>query len=83
MNNERQLWKGQLAEAEEEFEARELESKGLIQHLRNHLNPFEPDLTNLKVGQIENSSKRLVKLINEMKQLKKRITELQEALGIG
>ncbi len=81
--NERQLWKGQLAEAEEEFEARELESKGLIQHLRNHLNPFEPDLTELKVDQIDSSGKRLVKLLREMATRKKRIKELQEALGIG
>lgn len=80
MNHERVLMKGQLAEAKDKLTNLEVEAKGLILIVRQYLNPYEPDITRLKIDQAASSMERLNTIHQEMVRLKKLAGELDEAL---
>ncbi len=81
MNQELLLLKGQLAECKHRLKDLDLEASGLIISIRSNINPYEEDITKLKVPEARASMKRLYVIYNEMLTLKKRIADMEEALG--
>lgn len=67
--------KGRLAEAKRNRGERSLEGKGLLILLRETLDPFEPDLTQLRIPEAGANMRRLVAIHAEMRDL--------DALGNG
>jgi hypothetical protein len=80
MNQEVMMLKGQLADCRHRFQELDIEAKGLIIMVRTQLNPFEEDITQLKVPEAGAAMKRLQTVYTEMATLKKRIADMEEAL---
>jgi hypothetical protein len=81
MNIEKMQLKGQLAEAKKKYSDYDLEAAGIITLIRSFLNPWETDITRLEIEKVYQSTRRLHFLYFEMKALKKRIYDMEEALG--
>jgi len=80
MNLERIQLKGQLSEAKKRLKEVSLEAKGLIILIRNYLNPYADDLSEINSAEALQSMKRLDDLLNSYKDLKDRIKELEDAI---
>ncbi len=81
MRSEILKYKGQLAELKRKYNHLDTEASGLIIHIRSLLDPFEEDVTKLKVEIVANSAERLSKVVEEIRHLQSRIKELEEAIG--
>ena len=81
MNQEVMMLKGQLAECRHRFKELDLEASGLVISIRNNINPYEEDITKLRIPEARASMKRLYAIYNEMLTLKRRIADMEEALG--
>lgn len=81
MNQEIMLLKGQLADCKHRLKDLDLEASGLIIVIRTNISPYEDDITKLKIPETMASMKRLNTIYNEMITLKKRIADMEEALG--
>lgn len=81
MNQEVMALKGQLADYKHRLKGLDLEASGLIISIRANLNPYEEDITNLKIPEAMASMKRLLAIYTEMVSLKKHIGEMEEALN--
>lgn len=81
LKQERLMAQGRLAELKHKYSERDLEGKALIASIRNQLDPFETDITNIKAGQVENSADRLLVIVTEMQEMKTQIASLEAALG--
>jgi len=81
MNQEIMLLKGQLADCKHRLKELDLESSGLIISIRTNLNPYEDDITKLKIPEAKASMNRLYIIYNAMVELKKRIAEMEEAFN--
>ena len=81
MNQEVMLLKGQFADCRRRLKELDLESSGLIIVIRINISPYEDDITKLKIPETMASIKRLNTIYNEMIALKKRISDMEEALG--
>jgi len=79
--NERTQLKGILAETKQRVKEHDLEAKGLILLIRNLLNPYESDLASIKIDEALQSMKRLHQIVSELKTLKAKIIEIEEALN--
>lgn len=75
------LLKGQLADCKHRLKDLDLEASGLIIVIRTNISPYEDDITKLKIPETMASMKRLNTIYNEMITLKKRIADMEEALG--
>jgi len=82
MNQEIMLLKGQLADCKHRLKELDLEASGLIIIIRTNINPYEDDITKLKIPETMASMKRLYTIYNEMNTLKRRIASMEEALGV-
>ncbi|HBE44265.1 MAG TPA: hypothetical protein DDW17_02120 [Deltaproteobacteria bacterium] len=81
MNQEIMMLKGQLADCKHRLKELDLEASGLIISIRATLNPYEDDITKLKIPEAKASMKRLYAIYNEMIILKNRITDMEEDLN--
>lgn len=81
MNQEIMVLKGRLATARHRLKDLDLEASGLITLIRVHLNPWEGDVTALKIPEAAAAMARLVAIHEEMAGLKARIAEMEEALA--
>jgi hypothetical protein len=80
MNQERLMLKGQLADLIHNLKDKDVEAKGLILLIRTVLNPYEEDITHIKTGESLASLNRLHEIITEMRRLKAKIAEIEDAL---
>lgn len=81
MNQEVLLLKGQLAEARRKVKELDLEASGLVIAIRTNVSPYEDDITKLRIPEAMASMRRLLTIYHEMTALKKRIADMEEALG--
>ncbi|HBE45732.1 MAG TPA: hypothetical protein DDW17_09920 [Deltaproteobacteria bacterium] len=83
MNQEIMILKGQIADSKHRLKELDLEASGLIISIRANLNPYEDDITKLKIPEARVSMKRLYAIYNEMVILKKRVADMEEGLANG
>lgn len=76
MNQEKYIFKGQLVEARQRANRLEMEIKAQVITMRQYLNIFEPDVAMLPKDEIQFGAERLIKMIVELRDLKKRIDEI-------
>lgn len=77
MNIERMQIKGQLAEAKSKYRNLDIEASGLILLVRSLLNPYESDTTKQETEKALVSLTRLNEIVIELRQLKKKISDLE------
>ena len=80
MKEEILLLKGKLANYKTEARNLELEASGLISMLRISLNPYEEDVSRLKVEEILNHATRLHQVIQRLRQVQTKIQQIEEDL---
>lgn len=80
MKEEILLLKGKLANYKTEARNLELEASGLISMLRISLNPYEEDVSRLKVEEILNHATRLHEVIQRLRQVQTKIQQIEEDL---
>lgn len=79
MNPERLQLKGMLAESKKRFRTLDTEASGLILIIRSLLNPYE-DVTKIDTEKGLIHTQRLNKITQEMKDLRIKITNLEQEL---
>jgi hypothetical protein len=72
--------RGRLAEAKQQFEELDLSAGSDITTIRNYLDPFEPDITKIRVGEAKTAMDRLKATVETLRALNALIKELAEAL---
>lgn len=80
MNTERLQLKGQLADVKKKYKNLDIEASGLILLIRNIVNPYADEVTSLKIDEAEAAMDRLQKIIHEMRELKEKIKQIEDAL---
>jgi len=80
MNIERLQLKGQLADVKKKYKNLDIEASGLILLIRNIVNPYADEVTSLKIDEAEAAMDRLQKIIHEMRKLKEKIKQIEDAL---
>ena len=73
--------KGRLAESKRKRNELSLEGKGLLAVIRNHLDPFEPDIVKLDIVSSVVCLSRLNEVQLRLRELDGQISELEDALG--
>lgn len=73
--------KGQLAEYRQRLANLEIEGSGLVTLIRNLLNPYEEDISALRVDEAEVSVTRLQGIVHDLRSLKVKIAKLESDLG--
>lgn len=77
MDIERIQFKGQLSEVKSKYKRLDVEAAGLIVLIRALLNPFEDDTTKQDTEKALISITRLNDIVQELKVLKKKISDLE------
>lgn len=80
INEELTRMRGRLAEYKQKSESLGISADQDIITARNLLDPYEPDVTNLKTAEAKMVVDRLHKTVVELKDLIGKIVELEEAL---
>jgi hypothetical protein len=80
MNDEVTRIRGRLAEYKQRFETLDLSAGQDIITIRNLIDPYEPDVTNIRTAEAKVVLERLHKTVTEMREMVGRIKELEEAL---
>ncbi len=80
MHEERLKFQGRLAEAELEAKKAEIVAKGMINSLRNLLDPFEP-VEDLSGEQIADQAMRLANLLIDYREKRAEIALIKKTLG--
>ncbi len=80
MSEENVLIRGRLATYKKDFERLDLSADSDITTIRNYLDPYEPDVTKIKVDEAKVTMDRLQETIVKMRKLNVQMTELEEAL---
>ncbi|NLG18927.1 MAG: hypothetical protein GX556_16500 [Fibrobacter sp.] len=80
-NHELAVFKGQLAELKQKFNAEQLEAHANETVVRNFLNPYISDITDLSVDQAKAAMDRLYNLWVEMRKRKETIDRLEKDLN--
>jgi len=80
MSIERLQLKGQLADVKKKYKNLDIEASGLILLIRNIVNPYADEVTSLKIDEAEAAMDRLQKIIHEMRKLKEKIKQIEDAL---
>ncbi len=73
--------KGRLSEYRRDLLDLDIQAKGLIQHIRQTLSPYEEDVTALRVDEAASSANRLSEIVRQMKEIKGKIAKLEADLG--
>lgn len=73
--------KGRLAEARRKRGDLSLEGKGLVILLRDALDPYEPDLAQLRIPEAGANMRRLVAIHAELRNLDGQIAAIESGLG--
>ena len=81
MNQERLQLKGQIADVEHEIRGLDIQISGSIVLIRNYLNPYEEDVTRLKVQEALVEMSRLAEMHTKMVSLKSRLGLLKDMLN--
>lgn len=80
MNRERLALKGHLADTIKLISSKKIEAKGFVVLIRDAINPWETDVTKLKIDDAMISVQRLKELIDELKELESSAKEIEESL---
>jgi hypothetical protein len=74
--------KNNLAERKQRLKNLDIKVSGLITLVRNYLNPYEDDVTQLESEKALNEMADLHNIIQEMKELKIKIHKMEKDLGL-
>lgn len=80
MNIERLQLKDNLAKNKQKFKELDIKVSGLILVVRNYLNPYEDDVTELETEKAFQSMGELNQTVQEMKELKVKIHKMERDL---
>jgi hypothetical protein len=80
MNQERLMWQGQRAEAENRRRGLQTEIAGTVRQLRMDLNPMVGPLE-LETADILRAATRLAEMQDELRGIEERIARLDELIG--
>ncbi len=81
MNPEKMMHKGQLAEAKHKYKELDMKASGLITLIRQYLNPYERDITKVRIREAALMMDDLEKIHDELLALRRQIDELEADLG--
>lgn len=81
MHNEYLKYQGMRAQLQKRAGELRLEGKGLIRLLRDILEPFQPDLTRLRLEEASAELKRLREIQCELLEIDRQLRELEAQLG--
>ena len=81
MDDERVRMRGRLAEYKQQYAGMDISAGSDVIQGRNILDPYEPSVTNLRTHDLLVVAQRLHDTVVEMRDLHKRIKDLEEALA--